>query len=284
VACSSIWAAAMPGEPSVHVSQTRPSQHAENQYEGFFKGLGATSQEVICSKKASQLKRLHEATHFAIGCQKWDEGVRGASVTHTTFVDPEVVYATSDAPDKNMSVVELRQQAFKPETHYRTEQRDRFDDPGPQPKNDALIPMSSVHLGDDRPGYSLQSHSVHRKIAEEEQQHHASALRAAGSGILIPTSMWPKPVRCNPVTGGPRNADVYDLGVASGVRHDRVSQNSSSIVQEAHVRNPIHGIAIPLSQYSNPRGELGRSTQQIVEEANRSVPPLRSLAAVRPHC
>ena len=65
--------------------------------------LNCFGKDVICSKKASQLKRLHEATHFAIGCQKWDEDTRGASVTHSTFVDPEVVYATCDAPDKNMS-------------------------------------------------------------------------------------------------------------------------------------------------------------------------------------
>lgn len=29
------------------------------------------------------------------------------------------------------------------------------------------------------------------------------------------------------------DVDIYDLGVAGGVRHDRVSQNSSTIVQEA---------------------------------------------------
>ena len=51
-------------------------------------------------------------------------------------------------------VVELRQQVFKPASHYRTEQRDRFDDPGPQPRNDTLVPSVTVHLGDDRPGYS----------------------------------------------------------------------------------------------------------------------------------
>eukprot|EP00913_Durusdinium_trenchii_P006776 g6369.t1 len=225
-------------------AQSRPAQHAENQYEGFFKGMGSTSKEVICSKKASQLKRLHEATHFAIGCQKWDEEMshrgeprwrrfcsfyrilcdrhgdtRGASVSHSTFVDPEVVYATCDAPDKNMSVVELRQQVFKPVTHYRTEQRDRFEDPGPQPKNDPLIPPVTVHLGDDQPGYALQSHAVHRKIpetwsgvptdvdhqryqwglSEAEEHHGARALRAAGSGVLIPTAVFPKPVRCNPL-------------------------------------------------------------------------------------
>eukprot|EP00435_Cladocopium_sp_Y103_P065203 s473_g27.t1 len=260
-----------PERGELRFSQTRPSQHAENQYEGFFKGMGATSKDsplhsecpcqpincpdVICSKKASQLKRLHEATHFAIGCQKWDEDTRGASVTHSTFVDPEVVYATCDAPDKNMSVVELRQQVFKPASHYRTEQRDRFDDPGPQPRNDTLVPSVTVHLGDDRPGYSLQSHAVHRKIPSEEQDG-AKALRAAGSGILIPTAVFPKPVRCNPVTGGPRTPDVYDLGVANQVRHDRVSQNSSSIIREAHVRNPISGDCIPLQQYANPRGEV----------------------------
>ncbi|CAJ1406854.1 unnamed protein product [Effrenium voratum] len=268
----------------VRFSQTRPAQHAENQYEGLFKGMGATSKEVICSKKASQTKRLHEATHFAIGCQKWDENTRGASVSHSTFVDPEVVYATCDAPDKNMSVVELRQQAFKPETHYRTEQRDRFEDPGPQPPNDTLTPPVTVHLGDDRPSYALQSHSVHRRMFDTEDHQQAKALRAAGSGVLIPTSVWPKPVRCNPVTGGPRNVDIYDLGVAGGVRHDRVSQNSSTIVQEAHVRNPISGTVSYMAEYGNPRGQLARSTQEIVEQANQTVPPLRSLAAVRPHC
>lgn len=37
---------------------------------------------------------------------------------------------------------------------------------GPQPKNDPLIPPVTVHLGDDQPGYALQSHAVHRKIPE----------------------------------------------------------------------------------------------------------------------
>lgn len=48
--------------------------------------------------------------------------------------------------------------------------------------------------------------------------------------------------------------DVYDLGVANAVRHDRVSQNSSTIVREAHVRNPISGTVMPLHEYANPRG------------------------------
>jgi hypothetical protein len=36
-------------------SQTRPSQHAENQYEGFFKGMGATSKDSL--------------SHFECPCQ-----------------------------------------------------------------------------------------------------------------------------------------------------------------------------------------------------------------------
>lgn len=149
-------------------------------------------------------------------------------------------------------VVELRQQIFKPASHYRTEQRDRFEDPGPQPRNDTLVPPVTVHLGDDPPAFALQSHAVHRKIPSDETDG-ARALRAAGSGVLIPTCAFSKPVRCNPVTGGPRNRDVYDLGVANQVRHDRVSQNTSTIVREAHVRNPISGDCIPLQQYANPR-------------------------------
>lgn len=144
--------------------------------------------------------------------------------------------------------MELRQQVFRPELHYRTEQRDRYFDPGPQVRNEALVPPVTVHLGDDRPGYALQSQAVHRRILQEEHET-CRALRAAGSGVLIPTAVFPKPVRCNPVTGGPRSMDVYDLGVANAVRHDRVSQNSSTIVREAHVRNPISGEIIPMHEY-----------------------------------
>ena len=66
-----------------------------------------------------------------------------------------------------LGVVELRQQAFRPELHYRTEQRDRYFDPGPQVRNDTLVPPVTVHLGDDRPGYALQSQAVHRRILQD---------------------------------------------------------------------------------------------------------------------
>jgi len=249
----------------------------------MLRGLGSTSRDVICNKRVSQLKRLHDATHFAIGCQKWDEGNRGPSTIHAAFTDPQVVYGTCDAPDKNMSIVELRQQAYNPDVHYRTEQRERFEDHGPQPKAETTRYPSNVHLGDDRPGFDLQSHAVHRRVPEDEQMD-SNALRAAGAGVLIPTNMWPKPVRCNPVTGGPRNADIYDLGVANGIQHGRVTQNSSAIMMKANVRNPIFGTHTPLEEYGAPKSQYpARATHRLIEDHNSDVPPLRSLGAIRPH-
>mmetsp|Transcript_3101 Transcript_3101/g.4838 ORF Transcript_3101/g.4838 Transcript_3101/m.4838 type:complete len:284 (+) Transcript_3101:65-916(+) len=262
----------------VKPQQSRPAQHADHQFEGFFRGLGATSKQPTCSKRASTLGRLHNATHFAVGCHKWDEGARGPSTTHTTFTDPQVVYGTFDAPDKNMSVVELRQCNHEPKVHYRTEQRERFEDPGPQPRDKSMKALVSVFLGDDRPVLENQSRATHRWDEEENQRQ--AALRAAGAGVLIPTNPWPKPVRCNPITGGPRSTDVYDLGVDNRIRFDRVTQNSSSILMEAHVRNPIMGYHVPFSDYGAAPGM--RTTMKLVDDVNAGVPPLRSLGALRP--
>jgi len=264
--------------------QNRPAQHAEYQYEGMLKGLGTTSRDPTCQKKNSETKRIHDATHFAIGCKKWEaECNRGPGTTHTTFTDPQVVYATCDAPDKNVSVVELRNQPYNPDTHYRTEQRSRFEDVGPQPRDAGKAPLSKLHLGDDRPGYALQSHSCHRRVPEDEDEYHRR-LRAAGAGMLIPTSMWQKPVRCNPVHGGPRRPDIYDLGVANDIRHDRVTQNSSNIVKVAAVRNPIFGTHTALEDYGAPKvPNPARSTHKLLADVNAEVPPLRSLGALRPH-
>jgi hypothetical protein len=261
------------------VTHNRPSQHADYQFEGVFRGLGTTSKEPICSKRSSSLKRVHDATHFAIGCKKWDEGARGLSTTHTAYLDPQVVYATVDAPDKNMSVVELRQCHFDPEHHYRTEQRERFEYQGPQPRDMPCKLPISVHLGDDRPLFELQSHAAHRKIAEDESQRY-KGLRAAGSGVLIPMNVWPRPERCNPLTGGPRSPDNYDLSVAAGIQFPRITQNSSNIFMEAHVRNPILGHHVPLSEYGAVKNM--RTTMDLINDANTQVPPLRSLGALRP--
>eukprot|EP00933_Yihiella_yeosuensis_P082568 TRINITY_DN96496_c0_g1_i2.p1 TRINITY_DN96496_c0_g1~~TRINITY_DN96496_c0_g1_i2.p1 ORF type:complete len:299 (-),score=43.33 TRINITY_DN96496_c0_g1_i2:69-935(-) len=266
----------------VEPSQNRPSQHADHQYEGFFRGLGATSKEPICSKKSSSLKRLHDATHFAVGCQKWDGG-RGPSTTHTAFTDPEVVYATCDAPDKNTSIVELRQCHFDANVHYRTEQRERFEDPGPQPPNQMCKSLKTqVFLGDDKPVLQTQSHASHRRL-EEEESSYSKALRAAGSGVVLPTGVWPKPVRCNPITGGPRNLDIRDVCEANGVQFPRITQNSSTIMMEANVRNPIFGHHTPLTEYRRPVKGNMRTTMDITQDVSKDVPPLRSLGALRPH-
>mmetsp|Transcript_43772 Transcript_43772/g.121638 ORF Transcript_43772/g.121638 Transcript_43772/m.121638 type:complete len:286 (-) Transcript_43772:25-882(-) len=262
------------------LSTKRPSEHAEHQYQGFFRGLGATSKQPICGKRNTSLKRLHDATHFAVGCEQWDGGDRATSTAHADFGDPGIVYASVDAPDKNASAVELRQLEHKPGLHYCTEQRERFYDPGPQPLEPPYRSEVTVHLGDDCPELRSNSSAVHGRILEHEV-HRAGALRAAGSGVLIPTSHWPKPVRCDPVTGGPRSVDNYDLGVANQLKFGRITANSSNVVSEANIRNPVLGHHVPLAALERPQM---RSTVDIVKDANSSVPPLRSLAAVRPHC
>lgn len=260
-----------------------PSEHAEKQFVGFFRGLGTTSKEPICNKRNSSLKRLHDGTHFAVGCKMWDEGGRGSSVAHASYADPGVVYSTCDAPDKNSSALELRQGRFDPVAQYRTEQRERFAHHGPQALDLPYKAEVAVHLGDDCPELLTQSKTTHGRISPEETQR-ASSLRAAGAGSLVPTSIWPKPVRCNPIDGGPRTLDNQDLGTANGVRFGRNSHNRSAIVMEANVRNPVLGLHIPHAAHAAPAHVGVSSTEHIVKQANDAVPHLRSLGALRPHC
>lgn len=261
--------------------QTRPSDHAEQQYSGFFRGLGTTSKEPICSKRNTVTKRIHDATHFAIGCRQWEDPRAGESLAQATFTDPQVVYATCDAPDKNASVVELRQIDVHPDVHYRTEQRERFTDRGLRPRDAPFPHRSSVHLGDDRPELMTHTSETHCEKHEGPEARRAASFRSAGQGTLIPTSSYIKPVRCNPVHAGPRTIDLFDLGVERGVNFGRISANRSNIIYEATNRNPILGHHVPHSALVPD--ESFRSTAKLVDTANCEVPPLRSLGAVRPH-
>lgn len=261
-------------------AQYLPSEHSEHQYEGHFKGLGVTSKEPVVSKRSNSLAKVHMATHFAIGCKKWDEEkARGESTSHATFTDPEVVYATRDCPDKNQSIVELRQREHIPETHYRTEQRERFEDPGYQPKEMPYpLGKSKVFFGDDTPELITVTASVHHRAPDSEAQR-AATFRSAGLGQLAPNTVWNKPPRVHPITAGPRALDNHDYGKAAGEKHGRVSANRSHIVMEHNIRNPVLGYHIPVESYKTPHC---RTTHQIVDDANRGVPHLRSLGALRP--
>lgn len=266
--------------------QYLPSEHSEHQYEGHFKGLGVTSKEPIVSKRSNSLAKLHMATHFAIGCKKWDaESVRLQSSSHATFTDPEVVYATRDCPDKNASIVELRQREHIPETHYRTEQKERFEHPGNQPKEQSFpLGRSTVHFGDDTPELITSTAAVHHRPADPEAQR-ASQFRQAGLGIMVPNTVWEKPPRVHPITAGPRTIESYDFGHAkhsSGGRFGKPTGDRSNFMMEANIRNPILGHHTPLEHYKAPRSGSLRTTCEIVENANREVPHLRSLGALRP--
>jgi len=264
-------------------AQYLPSEHSEHQYEGHFKGLGVTSKEPVVSKRSNSLAKLHMATHFAIGCKKWDEAAtRGTSTAHSCFTDPEVVYATRDCPDKNASILELRQREHIPETHYRTEQRERFEHPGGPPRELSFpLGASKVHFGDDTPELVTATASAHHRPPDSEAER-AAAFRSAGLGALAPNTVWNKPPRVNPITAGPRALDVNDFGIAAGNRHGRISANRSHIVMEHNVRNPVLGYHTAIESYKNMVPDM-RTTCKIVEDANYEVPHLRSLGALRPH-
>eukprot|EP00929_Paragymnodinium_shiwhaense_P014743 TRINITY_DN122700_c0_g1_i1.p1 TRINITY_DN122700_c0_g1~~TRINITY_DN122700_c0_g1_i1.p1 ORF type:complete len:293 (-),score=40.74 TRINITY_DN122700_c0_g1_i1:122-1000(-) len=262
----------------------RPSGHAHDQYQGLLRGIGTSSKVPICAKKSSMTGRIHNATHFAIGCKKWDEEKSGISRTHEDFADPEVVYATVDVPDKNSSVVELRTQPHVPELHFKSEQRDRFDNPGPQPLDLPYRAHVSVHLGDDRPALVAQSHAVHTRsiVHGSEGQRRAGSLQSAGYGCLEPNSVIPRPDRHHPIHGGDRVVDNYDLGAMNQHKFNRYTGNHSNFLYEANVRNPVLGHCTPLQAYGSTYTSNLMTTQQKIAEANATMPKLRSLGALRP--
>lgn len=251
------------------------------EYEGLFKGVGVTSKEPVFGKKGNSVGELHKATHFAVGCQKWDDrAVRGKPRSHTEHAHPEVAYGTCDAPENNLSQIELGHQEHSGEAHYRTEHRVRYEHLGPQPRQQPFNYQGGLCLGSDQQPLQSQKKAVHARIEDGELQR-SSAMRAAGQGALVPTSQWPKPPRCHVLHGGPRAVDGYDLGVMNGGKHGRIAGNYSNVVYEANTRDPILGRHVPLAAHAPSTGM--RTTSDLIAEANEQVPPLRSLMAVRPH-
>jgi len=270
------------GRGEVGPVQPFPARPAEHQYQGLFHGLGTSCREPISCRRNTSLKRLHDATHFAVGCERWGEGNRVASTAKASYADPGVVYHASDAPAIGASSVELRQSEHKPGFHYRTEQRERFAAPGAQPRDAPFGTHDTPHLlAHEGSGRELQSqsHAVHGRVGDSVQW--AGSLRAAGNGVLVPTSVWPKPPRCDPLNGGERRLDNHNLGAARGLQFGRLTANRSNVVSQANIRNPVLGHHMPVAALDRPALS---STDDIIAEANKDVPPLRSLAALRPHC
>lgn len=228
-------------------------------------------------------KKIHDMTHFAIGCQKWDQDdFRKCSQAHQDFPDYKVVYATCDVPDKNASVVELRMQQFNAEAHYRTEQRERFQALDPQPRELPFAPEGGMHtdaFGTEPRDYSTQSAVVHDS-KHDDARRVATSLRFAGQGALVNNSVLPKPERGHLIHGGPRTVDMYTLGVENGNRHNRYTANHSAIVWEPNSRDPILGHHVLHSSLVAPGM---KTTAEQIAEANVTMPKLRSLGAIRPH-
>jgi len=261
----------------------RPAAHAEQQFEGMFAGLGATSKEPVSGKRNSAIKRIHFATHYAVGCEQWDDpAARGPSQSQVAHSDPGVVYCTRPAPDKNRSLVEMNQIAHVPSVHYRTEQSIRFEDPGPQPRDAQIRPKGTLHFGDHQSDMVTQTCATHFQPPDAEARR-GQALRLAGVGALQPNSAFTKPNRGNPITAGPRSLDNYDLGVMNDLNFGKMTANHSRIILDHSVRNPIMGHNVPISTYDDHARFAGfKRTQELIAEGNARVPPLYSLAAVRP--
>jgi hypothetical protein len=270
--------------PSHDPVQYHPSKHQQQeQYVGLFKGLGVSSRQPVCNRRNTDLKRLHFSTHFAIGCHKWDTKSQGPTAAHEAYTDPGCAYLRRDAPQKNASVVELRQGGYDGNTHFRTEQREQFADAGPQLRQRTCDPgASQVHLGDDKPELVSHSNAVHASAMEPDaldfEMMGYDINRSAGVGALLKTNNWPKPPRCNPINGGPRNPDAHDIH--PDLNFGRVTANCSNIVHVPNVRDPILGHHMPKAHFQVPGH---KSTFEVIAEHNATVPPLRSLASVRPH-
>lgn len=272
------------------------------QYDGLFKGLGISSKEPVQGKRSSALSALHQQTHFAYSCKAWEtaaEGDRQASKYKTTFTDPGMVFGRVEVPYKNASVVELRQGRFVPNVHFRTEQRERYQDRGPMPRQPPCeVAESQVHFGDDAMDHSTylsQSTMVHclestSKSGITPASDENRKLRGAGMGAYIDTNpFWPRPNRVDPITAGPPMPETAII--AEETRREYVqgeepnwypikSANFSAVNIRADpsMRNPILGVY----QKHTVKGAPLIRTEDIVAKENGRVPPLRSLGAVRP--
>jgi len=266
------------------VSTLRATDDPIQQYEGLFKGLGVRSRVPICNRRNTDLKQLHSIAHFAVGCKHWDSTEK-TSTSHEAYQDHGVAFQHRDIPEKNASVVELKQGGYDGNVHFRTEQRERYEGLYRPRLPQCDPPPCRVHLGDDKPEMASHSNAVHVKQDERDLRATASgqAFRAAGVGTLLRTTSWPRVPRGNPVTAGPRNPDPYDFHT-DGVSVEtsafgRKTANRSGIVYHPNVRDPILGVHIPKDKIQV--SDL-KTTAEIIAEQNSSVPHLRTLSSLRP--
>jgi hypothetical protein len=262
-----------------------PNNGPENdQYEGLFHGMGLRSKRPICNRRNSDLKRLHNIAHFAVGAKHWDSAEK-TTTSHEAYQDHGVAFQHIGIPEKNASVVELKQGGYDGNVHFRTEMREQYKECYRPRLPQCDPPPCRVHLGDDKPALLSHSNATHVRQDNREARSTSTGqpFRAAGVGTLLRTTSWPRVPRGNPVTAGPRNPDHYDLHT-DGVKVEttafgRKTANRSSIVYHPNVRDPILGIHIPKDKIQV--SDL-KTTAEIIGESNSSVPALRTLAAVRP--
>lgn len=185
--------------------------------------------------------------------------------------------------------MELKQGKYDPSTHFRTEQRERFADRGPQKRRPQCEGgESQVVFGDDpHDGYASQMtrvHSLGSTAASTEGLFGvpgtavSRTLRGAGVGALLNSNpKWPRPCRSDVLTGGPIREPSYLQGEEPGY-YPKSSGNRCFIHPglDPQRRNPVLGV-----YQQEFKGPLDK-TQDIIARENGRAPPLRSLGSVRP--
>merc|ERR1712100_94551 len=115
---------------------------------------------VICNRRNTDLKKLHDLTHFAVGAKHWDSNQK-TSTSHEAYQDHGVSFQHIDIPEKNASVVELKQGKYDGNIHWRTEQRERYQGDYRPRLPPCEKPPVRVHMGDHKPELASHSNAVH---------------------------------------------------------------------------------------------------------------------------
>jgi hypothetical protein len=230
------------------------------EYEGMLKGIGAGQIPPTCSKRSSTMARLQGQTHWVNdqyvkkGADQSDGWRSSSQQVHKDF---GVQFERRHPPNKLASTVELRQGPYRKEGHWVSEAREHFQGRSQPPPQAFPAPKSQVHLGDDTIKYTTQYAACSKDPRSLPPPYVPEAA-----------SKWPLPDKYHIIHGGPTTSKD------SRTDFPRLTANYSKISDG--VRDPVLGI------YRHVPPPAKRS-EELIREGNRRIPPLGTLAAIRPH-
>lgn len=235
-------------------------------YEGLMGGIGhkpgnVTVPDPVCAKRSHPFKLLHCETHW-VNDEYVPKGRDGSknwrSHAQSIHQDPGCAFKRIHPPNKLASNVEMMQGPYRPTTHWLTEQKDHFQGLQKKPPPPFPKPESQVHTGDDQVPYDT-TYAV----------TNTDPRKRAPPYVPVAASKWPLPARNHLIHGGPPTS------VDTRKEFPRLTANWSKIATGPHTRNPILGEFID-------KPDVGLKSDEVIRRDNRSVPPLRTLRALRP--